>query len=101
MIDDLYMKSPCGQCPFRKDCLKGWLGEERAEQILYSESFTCHKNPLRQCSGAMQLGPFNTFAQIGLRLGQVELKGADKLFESETEMINHHRRKSKQIIPNE
>lgn len=30
----LYMKkTPCKDCPFRKDSLVGWLGEKRAKQI--------------------------------------------------------------------
>ena len=43
-MDNLpYMKSPCADCPFRKDSLKGWLGADRMEEILGQESFVCHK----------------------------------------------------------
>lgn len=91
-ISNLYMKSPCGQCPFRKDCLKGWLGAERAEEIANETSFVCHKDHSRQCSGSMQLNPMNTFAQIGERMGLVELKGREKIFDTKQDMINHHKK---------
>lgn len=41
------LTKPCGNmCPFRTDCLEGWLGEERAEEIadnLAQSTFPCHK----------------------------------------------------------
>ena len=42
------LKKPCSNCPFRKDSLKGWLGEARATQIakdviLGDQTFACHK----------------------------------------------------------
>lgn len=52
---------PCNNCPFRKDCLSGWLGEKRIKALLTSTSFNCHttsgrpkKNSLR-CAGHMLL----------------------------------------------
>lgn len=53
-----HVKKPCGQCPFRKDTQKGWLGESRITEILNSNTFTCHKtnDPNRlQCAGFMIL----------------------------------------------
>ena len=38
------VKKPCSNCPFRKDSLKGWLGEERMQEIVNADSFTCHKH---------------------------------------------------------
>ena len=45
---DFKLTKPCGNCPFRYDSLKGWLGEERAEEIstaLIDQdlTFSCHK----------------------------------------------------------
>lgn len=42
------LKKPCAKCPFRTDCLKGWLGEERAEEIATGiteeqQTFSCHE----------------------------------------------------------
>lgn len=42
------LKKPCADCPFRKDSLKGWLGEERAQDIADAvtendQTFACHK----------------------------------------------------------
>lgn len=39
---------PCPKCPFRKDCLEGWLGETRASEIARSllmggQTFACHE----------------------------------------------------------
>jgi len=45
---DFKLKKPCKGCPFRKDCLPGWLGKERAQEIANSVilgdgGFPCHK----------------------------------------------------------
>ena len=45
---DFDLKSPCNNCPFRRDCLVGWLGEDRAKGIIKSitekaGTFRCHK----------------------------------------------------------
>ncbi len=42
------LKRPCAKCPWRKDCLKGWLGESRADElakdvILGDSPFWCHE----------------------------------------------------------
>ena len=34
------MQTPCNNCPFRKDSLKGWLGSERMTEISESETET-------------------------------------------------------------
>ncbi len=36
-------KTPCSNCPFRKDTLDGWLGEDRMREMLNADSFVCHK----------------------------------------------------------
>lgn len=42
------LRKPCVDCPFRKDALKGWLGEDRAQEIADAltrndQTFACHK----------------------------------------------------------
>jgi hypothetical protein len=37
------IQTPCKDCPFRKDSLKGWLGSEQMTEILEADSFVCHK----------------------------------------------------------
>jgi len=40
---DYELTKPCKNCPFRTDCLKGWLGEDRAEEIVNGGEFACHE----------------------------------------------------------
>lgn len=42
------MRKPCENCPFRRDCLPGWLGRDRAKEIadgmlVQQATFACHK----------------------------------------------------------
>lgn len=102
---------PCPQCPFRKDCLKGWLGETRAREIADSlldgspgVTFACHETtrfvdgdegeeyaPLgdeQHCVGAMILidreeAP-NQMLQIAERLG---LRDADRIDPAADDLI--------------
>lgn len=57
------LKSPCDECPFRRTCREGWLGEARATQIAQSlrdgHTFICHKtgrernvDDAQMCAGA-------------------------------------------------
>lgn len=92
------MKAPCGQCPFRKDSLKGWLGKARMTELCEADSFVCHKTAYgaerdrKQCAGHMILrGEGNKFVHLAKRLGfDLGLRGHDKVFESTTNAINHH-----------
>ena len=53
------IQTPCKDCPFRKDSLKGWLGKKRMTEILEADSFVCHKTTntelkdRKQCAGFM------------------------------------------------
>ena len=87
-----HIKAPCRDCPFRKDCTKGWLGEERASEILAAESFVCHKKTDMQCAGHMLIkGQRNIFVRVAAALKiKVNLNGRDKVFESDAECIEHH-----------
>lgn len=96
-----YMKSPCANCPFRKDTLKGWLGEERMREILAQKSFVCHKTingedaDKKQCAGHMAIKGFdNDFVKLAHRLELgVSVSNREEVFDSEQDCIEHHRRK--------
>lgn len=87
-----HITSPCGQCPFRKDSLKGWLGSSRMEGILNQSSFVCHKRMDKQCAGFMLMkGQESTYVQLAGRLGfELDLQGQDLVFESKAACIKHH-----------
>jgi len=86
------VKKPCKDCPFRKDSLKGWLGKERMQNILMSESFVCHKKIELQCAGHMLIkNDENVFVQLANRLHlETGLTGHELVFNSKDECINHH-----------
>lgn len=87
-----YMKSPCANCPFRKDTQKGWLGASRMKEISQSGSFVCHKNTAKQCAGHMiMVGESNTFVQLASRLGiPVHHEGKELVFETIEACVKHH-----------
>ena len=81
-------KTPCKNCPFRKDCLEGWLGKNRMSEILQSSSFPCHKNKKLQCAGHMILkGEENEFVQMAKIMKiSTSLKGHKLIFEKEEDL---------------
>jgi hypothetical protein len=83
---------PCSNCPFRKDSLKGWLGKERATELVNNYSHTCHKaNDKLQCAGHMLLlKDDNTFYQLAKRMNLLYVKGGDLIFETKEDCIKHH-----------
>lgn len=85
-------KSPCKDCPFRKDVAEGWLGQERMREILATKSFVCHKNTTLQCAGHMLMkGEENDFVKLAGRLNiPLELRGKELVFETDEECISHH-----------
>lgn len=111
------LKRPCPKCPFRKDCLKGWLGEGRADEIASSilsgdMTFACHETTQHDedgahvqhkgehhCVGAMILvekeeAP-NAMLQIAERLGLrdpdvIDPSAAELIFNTGGEFIAHH-----------
>jgi len=85
-------KRPCADCPFRKDSLKGWLGEASMREILDTSSFVCHKKTDLQCAGHMLIkGDENDFNQFAHRLNiPLNLKGKALIFANKQELINHH-----------
>jgi hypothetical protein len=89
------VKKPCKDCPFRKDAIKGWLGEERMREILGADSFVCHKTlktTRLQCAGHMLIkGEGSAFVQLAGRLGiELQLSGREEVFEEEGQCIEHH-----------
>lgn len=85
-------KSPCKNCPFRKDVLKGWLGEDRMTEILNQNSFVCHKNTKLQCAGHMIIkGDANDFYRLAKRFNiPLNLKNQHLIFDNEDDCIDHH-----------
>ena len=56
-----HQKTPCRECPFKRDSAKGWLGgfspEDTRQEALAEHGFDCHltrssTNP-KQCAGAL------------------------------------------------
>jgi hypothetical protein len=86
-----YVKQPCKDCPFRKDSRKGWLGKERMEDILTSDSFVCHKNNSLQCAGHMILNQDNSFVGLANSLSlSLDLKRKETVFDTKKKCIDHH-----------
>ena len=94
-----HMKAPCQECPFRKDALRGWLGDDRVKDIANQESFICHKTihtsdsrDKRQCAGHMILrGESNDYVRLAKILGvNLCLKNKELVFDSIEDMALHH-----------
>ena len=102
-------------CPFRTDCLKGWLTESRADEIVNSimdmqQSFPCHETTdendegtvietkkSQHCAGAMilleKLERPNQMMRISERLGFYDRHKLDMnspVFDDGNEFIEHH-----------
>lgn len=88
-----HIKTPCRDCPFRKDTLKGWLGESRMKEILAADSFVCHKKTTMQCAGHMLInGLDNGFVRLAERMGiELDLKGRELVFDTQSECVEHHK----------
>jgi len=86
------MKRPCGNCPFRKDTLKGWLGKGRMTEILDSNTFTCHKKIDKQCAGHMLIkGQENEFVRLSDLMNlDTGLSGRELIFDTDQDCIDHH-----------
>lgn len=109
-----FVMSPCKMCPFKKDTMEGWLGKERAEEIIHSiykmgDGFTCHNTndfsgedvavtiDSKGCAGAAilldKVGQHNAAMQIAYRLGYFKIedvRGRELIFETTQEFIDHH-----------
>ena len=93
-----YCKSPCKNCPFRKDILQGWLGKNEMTNILESDSFICHKtthktkNEWKQCAGFMIIKENDSaFVQLASLMNiDLELEKQDLIFDTKKDCITHH-----------
>lgn len=93
-----YKRTPCKNCPFRTDCLQGWLGKDRAEEISQADSFTCHKtDKSMQCAGHMAVlkndnGFFRLMGRLGMKDDLTELihKSEKLVFKSTKQFVKHH-----------
>jgi hypothetical protein len=106
---------PCPCCPFRTDCLEGWLGRDRAEDIAAGltagHNFACHETltygeegepqqtvPEEQhCAGAVIVlsheGRSNQMMRIMYRLGffdPAKLVMDSPVFKNLKKFIKHH-----------
>jgi len=95
--EETYCSTPCGNCPWRKDSLKGWLGYERAKELLQSSGFVCHKTKhlgkrKRQCAGHMLLlGDQNSFVSTARALNlDLDIQGRHLVFDTVEQAIEHH-----------
>ena len=94
----LYMKSPCKECPFRKDSYLGWLGKDRMTEIVNQESFPCHKTTngkiedRLQCAGHMiLLRNNNLFYRLAMMIQpNFVLSGERLIFDNVQSCIDHH-----------
>ena len=106
-----YMKSPCDNCPFRKDSQGIKLNKERAEEISLQnveDGFVCHKTVnysirqgdedlnRKQCAGALILAkktntyqPFRALF-LGIFKKDLDLHGQDLIVDNYEDFINIH-----------
>jgi len=100
--DDL--KQPCNQCPFRVNCIPGWLGPWSPEALLESlvhEPFPCHltvtltEKEYKGCAGAGLF--FNNILEISRhpdtsKHQKVLDKSSDDIFTSKQRFLAHHKK---------
>lgn len=108
---------PCAKCPFRTDCLKGWLGESRAAEITDSivnqqQYFPCHETTRfdydgnstnvaseQHCAGAMilleKINMPNQMMRIAERLRMYDRTRLDMeapVFSTPGQFVRHHKK---------
>ena len=104
------LKKVCDACPFRRDSMKGWLGEQRIMEIIDGtingdEYFICHKTlhleklDQKLCAGKLilegKVNPKgNSSTRMGMWLGLIpnydQLHGSELVFDTSEECIQHH-----------
>lgn len=90
-----YRVKCCGNCPFKKDTMKGWLGRSRAKEIVEAESFVCHKNTDIQCVGHIMVAKGRNIFRRLLEMEPELIKDLkDKneklVFNNPQKFIEHH-----------
>lgn len=87
-------KTPCSDCPFRRDSLAGWLGGETPEffmSLAQSEAtYDCHTKIGPQCAG---LAVFRANICKTPRNPQALLlkRDTEKVFSWPAEFLKHHK----------
>ena len=105
------LSKPCKNCPYRTDCLNGWLGKARAVEIFRSitkddATFPCHKTTTEggqsgkreeHCAGALilleKLEEPNQMMRIAERLkfyDHFKLDMSAPVFDTGADFIEHH-----------
>ena len=91
-----HCKVPCKECPFNKDTFFR-LGLVRAEEIVKSKSFVCHKTTnerkidRKQCAGFMHLIPENEFQKVADFYNiNTDLRNREAVFENVEDFLKHH-----------
>ena len=102
------LKKPCSNCPFRTDKpeQEGWLGYERAEEIVdgltrQQGTFTCHKTSGKineeHCAGALimleKMEKPNQMMRISERIGmydRTKLYMGSPVFDDAEDFIDSH-----------
>ena len=97
-MEQTYCQKPCANCPFKKESLKGWLGEKRMQQIVDADSFVCHKDNTRQCAGHLIVNKKDKdnsdsmFLRVAKSFGiELDLKNEDSIFDTKQQVVNHHK----------
>jgi len=73
-------KTPCGNCPYRKDApLQLWKKEEfenlaHSEEQLFGRVYNCHKNNGTRCVGWLMMQDKNGFPNLTLRIDLTKFK---------------------------
>lgn len=98
-MKELYIKTPCKDCPFTKTSKKWWLWGKRMKEILAADSFTCHKTwetwkwERKQCAWHMIIKwSWNMFYRLA-KMCKIDLWlfWQERVFNSEKECILHHK----------
>jgi hypothetical protein len=103
-------KKPCGECPFLKTSIPGWLGPWTAQELVTSlayEPFPCHQTipesaptdfvGYKACAGMAVFlnNKFECSRDAGNRMAQNAMKNCDKevknsVFKNTKEFIDYH-----------
>lgn len=107
------IKSPCTDCPFRKDSLRGWLADYTPEElyniVLNEQPFPCHMAMKKTdyvepkevgneeypiCAGSLRFmkksGKLPRNKELALLLKQIAVEDCENIL-SQIEFITHHK----------
>lgn len=91
-------KKPCGDCPWRRNAIPGWLGNMTPEEWLQAANgdgvIDCHTvvgSPQPQCAGAASYRANTCKSPRDLRALRLPVDRT-RVFSSPSEFLNHHKR---------